>query len=89
MARPIAIMSRIAAHHGTPCFMARAPTPPMNATTEPTDRSMWVAMMTISMPMAATSTYAFCWNRATTLFGFSRRPPVRIWKTTITSTRAR
>lgn len=32
--------------------ISRAQTPPMKATNEPTDKSMWVAMMTITMPMA-------------------------------------
>ena len=32
--------------------MAMATTMPTNAATEPTDRSMWPAMITITMPMA-------------------------------------
>ena len=46
--------SRITASgHGTSYLVIRiAATAPMNAATEPTDRSMWPAMMTITMPMA-------------------------------------
>lgn len=32
--------------------ISTAATPPMNAVIEPTDRSMWPAMMTIIMPIA-------------------------------------
>ena len=57
MARPMTIIRMMARNQFSPqFFMAKAPTPPMKATTEPTDRSMWVAMMTISMPIAAIST---------------------------------
>ncbi len=45
--------SRIASHQlKFHSFMASATVAPTNAQTEPTDRSMWPAMMTITMPMA-------------------------------------
>ena len=40
----------------TPILHGQCADAPMKATTEPTDRSMWVAMMTISIPIAAMST---------------------------------
>jgi hypothetical protein len=36
--------------------IAMATTMPTNAAIDPTDRSMWPAMMTSTMPMARTST---------------------------------
>ena len=42
-------------HHGQPFWMTRtAETAPVSATTEPTDRSMCPAMITMTMPMART-----------------------------------
>ncbi len=44
-------------HHGMPCRTTNcAETPPTSATTEPTDRSMCPAMMTMTMPIARIST---------------------------------
>ena len=60
-------------------FILIAATAPTMATIEPTDRSMCPAMMTITIPMARMSTYAFCWMRLLTLPGYNRRPSVRIW----------
>ena len=40
-------------HHGQPhCTIMTPVAAPMNAATEPTDRSMWPAMMIITMPIA-------------------------------------
>ncbi len=40
-------------YQGHPQLTANTPeTAPMRATTEPTDRSMWPAMMIITMPIA-------------------------------------
>ena len=44
-----------ASHHGYSIFTARTPEmAPMNAATDPTERSMCPAMMTMTMPMART-----------------------------------
>ncbi|MET3800547.1 hypothetical protein ABID70_000502 [Clavibacter michiganensis] len=62
--------STTAVPHGSPhSFMLSAATAPTVATTEPTDRSMWPAMITMTMPIARISTYAFCWMRFATLPG--------------------
>ena len=45
----------IASHQGRPQVTANTPEQaPTNAATDPTDRSMWPAMMTITMPIART-----------------------------------
>ncbi len=45
--------TRIASHHGQPhCTTITPVAAPTNAATEPTDRSMWPAMMIITMPIA-------------------------------------
>src|SRR6478735_480344 len=62
--------------------------PPTNATTDPTDRSMCPATITMTMPIASTMTYAFCWMRLATLFGYSRRPSVSTWKSRTMTSRA-
>ena len=40
--------------------IALATTMPTNAATEPTDRSMWPATITITMPMARIRMYEYC-----------------------------
>ncbi len=71
----------MASHHGQPqCCIMIATTPPMKPTIEPTDRSMWPAMMTMTMPAARIITYAFCWIRLATLFGSRSLPSVMISK---------
>ncbi|MDQ0743542.1 hypothetical protein QFZ62_000850 [Clavibacter sp. B3I6] len=70
MSAPTTSDSATAAPHGRPhSFMLSAATAPTVATTEPTDRSMWPAMITMTMPIARISTYAFCWMRFATLPG--------------------
>ena len=61
---------------------------PTNAATEPTDRSMWPAMMTITMPMARMRTYAFWLTRLIRLTGSRVFPPVRISNRMMMTTRA-
>ena len=52
---PTAIEARTPTHHGKSCWITRmADTAPHSATTEPTDRSMCPAMMTITIPIART-----------------------------------
>ena len=66
-------------HHGRPHCTANTPEQaPTNAATEPTDRSMWPAMMTITMPIARTRMYPFCTTRFEMFCGRSRMPSVRI-----------
>ncbi len=51
--RPTAIAARTPIHHGAPFLMTSvAETAPVSATSEPTDRSMCPAMMTITIPIA-------------------------------------
>jgi hypothetical protein len=53
MRPPITRLARIETYQGQPQLTANTPeTAPMRATTEPTDRSMWPAMMIITMPIA-------------------------------------
>ncbi len=53
MIRPTTSEMRIASIQLTPCrSINMAHTPPTKATIEPTDKSMCVAMMTMTMPMA-------------------------------------
>ena len=59
-----------------------APAAPTKAATEPTDRSMWRATITITMPMARIRICAFCTTRLETLSGLSSTPSVVIWKST-------
>ena len=50
-----AIAASAPPHHGHPCWMtSTAETAPVSATTDPTERSMWPAMITMTMPMAST-----------------------------------
>ena len=65
-----------------------AATAPTKAATEPTDRSMWRAMMTMTMPIARIRIDAFWVSRLVTLSGRSSTPSVLIWKNTTIATRA-
>mgnify|MGYP006912542273 CR=1 FL=1 len=60
----------------------------MNAATEPTERSMWPATITITMPMARIRMYPFCTIRLEMFCGRSRMPWVRIENSTTTAMRA-
>lgn len=52
-AAPISSVRATATGHGICCCtMSTAATAPTSAVREPTDRSMWPAMMTIIIPMA-------------------------------------
>ncbi len=54
---PTTSESRTATNQGRPhWFIAIAAIAPTMATTEPTDRSMWPAMITMTMPIARIST---------------------------------
>ncbi len=65
-------------HQGRPQVTAKTPEQaPTKAATEPTDRSMWPAMMTITMPIARTRMYPFCTTRLEMFCGRSRMPSVR------------
>ena len=57
-----------------------APTAPVKAATEPTERSMWRATMTITMPTARIRIEAFCVSRLVMLSGRSSTPSVWNWK---------
>ncbi len=60
-----------------------------NATTEPTDRSMFPPVrMHRSMPMPSTNTYMFCKIRFVTFRGFSIVPSVTTSRTRIRTARA-
>jgi hypothetical protein len=61
---------------------------PTNAATEPTDRSMWPAMMTITMPMARIRMYEYCCTTLITLVGSRVSPPDRISNSTMITTSA-
>ena len=65
-----------------------APAAPTNAATEPTDRSMWRATITITMPMARIRICAFCTTRLETFSGLSSTPSVVIWNRTTIAARA-
>ena len=60
----------------------------MNAATDPTDRSMWPATMTSTMPIASTRMYPFCTIRFEMFCGRSRMPLVVIVKNSTTAIRA-
>ncbi len=73
-------------HHGRPHCTANTPEQaPTKAATDPTDRSMWPAMMTITMPIASTRMYPFCTTRFEMFCGRSRMPLVRIENSTTTA----
>ena len=53
MTNPTRSEMRMASIQLTPCRSINiAQTPPTKATIEPTDKSIWVAMMTMTMPIA-------------------------------------
>ena len=62
---------------------------PANAATEPTERSMCPATITMSMPMARIRMYEFCWNSAIRLSDRSVSPSVRIWNSKTIATRVK
>ena len=78
----------MAAGHGQ-CqeYIDSATMMPTNAATDPTDRSMWPAMITMTMPIASTSTYELPLTMLIMLLGSSVLP-VRIWNSTMMTTRA-
>ena len=79
----------IASHQGRPQLTAKTPEQaPTNAATDPTDRSMWPAMMTITMPIASTRMYPFWTIRFEMFCGRSRMPLVRIVNSSTTAIRA-
>ena len=81
--------STTARNHGTSCLVIRiAQTAPTNAATEPTDRSMWRATITITMPMARIRIWAFWTTRLETLIGLSSTPSVVIWNRMTIAARA-
>ena len=54
-ATPTASAASTPAHQGMPSRMtSTAETAPVSATTDPTDRSMWPPMITMTMPIAST-----------------------------------
>ncbi len=69
-------------------FMNCATTMPTNAATDPTDRSMWPAMITSTMPTARMSTYELPLTMLIRFCGVSVFPPVCHWKKMMISTRA-
>src|SRR6266545_659913 len=80
MSAPRARQRITARNHGTSCLVIKiAPTAPTNAATEPTDRSMWRATTTSTIPMARIRIWAFWTTRLETLSGLSRMPSVVIW----------
>ena len=71
------------------CLVIRmAATAPTNAATEPTERSMCRATITITMPMARIRIWAFWTTRLETLSGLSSTPSVVIWKRMTSTARA-
>ncbi len=62
---------------------------PVKAATEPTERSMCPATITMSMPMARIRMYEFCWNSAIRLSDRSVSPSVQIWKIKTIATRVK
>jgi len=72
------------AHHGKfQSCIAIATMMPVNAATEPTERSMWPAMMTITIPIARIRMYEYCWTMLMMFPGWRVLPPVQIWKNTM------
>jgi hypothetical protein len=65
-----------------------AETAPVSATTEPTERSMCPAMITMTMPMARIRMYEYCRTMLVTFVGFSESPPVRIANSAMITTNA-
>ena len=89
IAAPSARQRITASTHGMSYFVIRiAATAPVNAATDPTDRSMCRAMMTITMPIARIRIEAFWVNRLVRFSGRSRMPSVVIWKSTTMATSA-
>ena len=59
-------------HHGQSFLITSvAETAPVSATTEPTDRSMCPAMITMTMPIARIRMYEYCRTMLVTFVGFS------------------
>ena len=72
-----------ARNHGTSHLVIMiAEQAPTKAATDPTDRSMWPATITITMPMARIRIWAFCTTRFETLSGLSSTPSVVTWNRT-------
>ena len=61
MSAPMPIHTATPSSHGMSLRTIRTPDiAPMNPAMEPTDRSMWPAMITMTMPIARTRMYPFC-----------------------------
>ena len=60
MAAPVPISARTVAAAFHPCWIRSAPTTPVSAMVEPTDRSMPPLTMIIVMPSAPTATMTVC-----------------------------
>ncbi len=69
--------------------MVMATTTPAKAATDPTERSIWPAMITSTMPIARIRMYALPLNRLMTLVGVRVLPPVCHWKKRISAIRAK
>ena len=89
MTAPTTRQISTASGHGTSCLVIKiAPTAPTNAATEPTDRSMCRATITITMPIARIRIWAFWTTRFDTLSGLSSTPSVVIWNRMTIAARA-
>ena len=65
-----------------------APAAPTKAATDPTERSMCRATITMTMPMARIRIWAFWTTRFETLSGLSSTPSVVIWNSSTIAARA-
>ena len=90
MRAPTASPTSTASTQGIPVSrMSRATTIPTAAATDPTERSMCPAMMTRTIPMAMTRMYELPLKMLMTFSGLRTRPPVMIWKSTMSATSAK
>jgi hypothetical protein len=72
-----------------PCWItSTAEIAPVSATTDPTDRSMCPAMITMTMPIASTRMYEYCRMMFVMLIGLSETPSVRIANRAMMATNA-